>query len=86
MNDIHGIFQIFRFILYADGTNLTIPISSFSPSYSAKGGDNEVISSNINSERKCYSGMAKHKQTWSFITVDATIVISYRILLLFQNQ
>ena len=50
MNDIHGASQNFKVILYADDTNLTSPISYFSPPLSTKEGDIEVISSNINSE------------------------------------
>ena len=50
MNDIHEASQNFKVILYADDTNLTSPISYFSPPLSTKESDIEVISSNINSE------------------------------------
>ena len=50
MNDIHVASQNFKVILYADDTNLTSPISYFSPPLSTKESDIEVISSNINSE------------------------------------
>ena len=50
MNDIHEASEIFLVILYADDTNLTSPICYFSPPFSTKEGDIEVISSNINSE------------------------------------
>ena len=50
MNDIHEASQNVKGILYADDTNLTSPISFTGPPLSTKEGDNEVISSNINSE------------------------------------
>ena len=50
MNDIHEASQNYKVILYADDTNLTGPISYFSPPLSTKESDIEVISSNINSE------------------------------------
>ena len=50
MNGIHEASQLFKVILYADDTNLTSPLSYFSPPFSTEEGDIEVISSNINSE------------------------------------